>query len=45
MVAEEISISPVDFPSILYSSVIAEPAVKIDHPFVVLKVRSLTCGE
>jgi hypothetical protein len=45
MVAAEISISPVDCPSMLYSSVTAEPAPTIDQPFVVLKARSLTWGE
>ena len=39
------SISPVDFPSILYSSVIALATVTIDQPFVSLNARSLTWGE
>jgi hypothetical protein len=45
MVAEEISISPVASPSMLYSSVTAEPAPTIDQPFVVLNALSFTCGE
>ncbi len=36
--------SPVDCPSIEYSSVVAEPAPTIDQPFVVLKGRSFICG-
>ena len=45
IVAVEISISPTDIPSTLYSSVIALPAPTIDQPFVVLKALSFTCGE
>ncbi len=42
MVNAEISISPAEADSILYSSVTADPAPTIDHPFVLLKARSLT---
>ena len=38
----EISISPTAFPSILYSSVTADPAPTIDQPFVVESARSFT---
>ncbi len=45
MWAPVMSISPVEADSIVYSSVMADPAPIIDHPFVVESARSLTCGE
>lgn len=45
IVAVDISMSPVAFPSIEYSSVTAEPAPIIDQPFVFESARSFTCGE
>jgi hypothetical protein len=44
MVAADIFISPTDLPSMLYSSVTAEPAPIIDQPFVVERGLSFTCG-
>jgi hypothetical protein len=45
IVALDISISPVEVDSIEYSSVFMLPALITDHPLVVLKARSFTCGE
>jgi hypothetical protein len=45
IVAAEMSTSPVEELSNVYSSVMAEPAPTIDQPLVVLSGRSLTWGE